>query len=68
MNKGGVFMFDGIIGVIKAKTNQMAWYGCEYAENSETSIPEGINEEEYKILIEALDELIEESMSAGRMY
>lgn len=68
MNKGGIFMFDGIISVIKTKTDQMAWYGCEYAENSEASIPEGINEEEYKTLIEALDELIEESMSAGRMY
>lgn len=61
-------MFDSILSIIKAKTEQMAWYGCEYAEDSETSIPEGINEEEYKTLIEALDNLIEASMSAGRMY
>lgn len=63
-------MFDSILSVIKAKTEQMAWYGCEYSEDedSETSIPEGIDEEEYKVLIEALNDLIEVSMSAGRMY
>ena len=61
-------MFDNILSVIKAKTEQMAWYGCDYVEDSETPIPEGIDGEEYKTLIEALDDLIEASMSAGRMY
>lgn len=61
-------MFDSVISVIKAKTDQMNWYGCEYTEDSETPIPSGIDEGEYKALIEALDNLIEASMSAGRMY
>lgn len=61
-------MFDGIISVIKAKTNQMDWYGCEYTEDSGVSIPSGMNEAEFKTLIEALDDLIEASMSAGKMY
>ena len=61
-------MFDSIISVIKAKTNQMNWYGCEYTEDAGTPIPTDMDEAEFKTLIEALDDLIEASMSAGRMY
>jgi len=61
-------MFNDIIGAIKAKTDQMNWYGCEYTEDVAIPIPSGITEKEYGELIEALNDLIEASMNAGRMY
>jgi len=61
-------MFNDIIGVIKAKTDQMNWYGCEYTEDESIAIPSGMTEEDYNELVEALNDLIEASMSAGRMY
>ena len=61
-------MFDNIIAIIKDKTNQMNWYGCEYAEPEAIAIPSGMDEKEYNELTEALNELIDASMSAGRMY
>lgn len=61
-------MFDNIMEIIKAKTNQMNYYGCEYAEPEAISIPSGMDEKEYNELTEALNELIDASMSAGRLY
>lgn len=63
-----MFDFDNVLAIIKAKTDRMNYYGCEYIEDESIAIPSGITEEEYRTLIEALDDLIEASMSAGRMY
>ena len=61
-------MFDSVIAIIKAKTDRMNYYGCEYIEDESIAIPSGMTEEDYNKLVEALDDLIDASMSAGRMY